>query len=292
MYVPSSIEKLSHAQVLKLLRGHGVRVKHGVGHKIHLSTSQHKKLMSAHMKGRGIVLELDPYQCDEHEHMRGEGVMSSLKKAYAGAKKVAHKVGKFYGEHKETLDPYLTMAKSAASKKALSLEEKAKPHLRKHLGKELSSQLGEHVSSAVHHQIHTLGSEYGAPLHYGEIESEGSYPSIEPASEIESSLGMGLHRKRGRPRKGGALTLKKIGSTLKNIGKTAISGVKAYAKSPAGRELINKGLEYGTDAALIAAGAGLHRKRVHHMKMHHAGALIAAGYGGAIHHRKKRVVKK
>ena len=288
MYVPASIEKLSHAQILKLLRGQGVRVKHGVGHKLHLSTSQHKKLLSAHMKGKGMVLELDPYQCDACQHMRGEGVMSSLKKAYAGAKKVAHKVGKFYGEHKETLDPYLTMAKSAASKKALSLEEKAKPHLRKHLGKELSSQLGEHVSSAVHHQIHTLGSEYGAPLHYGEV--EGSYPSIEPASEIESSLGMGLHRKRGRPRKGGALTLKKIGSTLKNIGSAAISGVKAYAKSPAGRELINKGLQYGTDAALLAAGAGLHRRKMHHMHhMHHrrggalkkiirGSALIAAGY--------------
>ncbi len=289
MYVPASIEKLSHAQVLKLLRGQGVRVKHGVGHKLHLSTSQHKKLMSAHMKGKGMVIELDPYQCDEHQHMRGEGVMSSLKKAYAGAKKVAHKVGQFYGAHKETLDPYLSMAKSAASKKVSSLEEKAKPHLRKHLGKELSMQLGEHASQAVHHQIQTLGDEYGYP-----VESEGTYPSIEPANEIESSLGMGLHRKRGRPRRGGALTLKKVGSTLKNLAtsgyKKAVSGIKDYANSPAGKALIQKGIEYGTDAALVAAGAGLHRRKIHHMRK--GGALIAAGYGGAVHHRKKRVMHK
>lgn len=276
MYTLASIKKLSHAQILKLLRGHGVRVKHGPGHKVHLSTSQHKKLHSAHLKGKGIVLELDPYQCDMHEHLRGEGIMSGLKKAYAGAKKIAHKAGQFYSEHKETLNPYLTMAKSAAAEKFNKLEAKAQPHLRKHLGKELSQQLGEHVSSAVHHKIHTLGSEYGAPLHYGVVGDEvGEYPSIESANEIESSLGMGIHRKRGRPRKGGALSLKKIGSTIKNLGNKAVSTIKSYAKSPEGKALIQKGLQYGTEAAM--AGLGV-KHRAKHRKLIRGSALIAAGY--------------
>ena len=283
MYTPASIAQLSHAQILKLLRGQGVRIKHGHGHKVHLSTSQHKKLHSAHLKGKGIVLELDPYQCDMHEHMRGEGVMSGLKKAYGHAKKayghakkIAHSVGTFYGEHKETLDPYLNIGKKAAAHKFAHLEEKAKPHLRRHLGKELSSQIGEHVSDTFHHNLHTLGDEYGT------IEpSDGMYPEIEPASEIEGTLGMGLRKHRGRPRKrGGALNFKKIGSTIKNLATTgykkAVSGIRDYAKSPAGQALIQKGIQMGSEAAV--SGLGIRR----------GGALIAAGYGGRIHHRIKR----
>ena len=70
MYPKTSISKLSHNQILRLLRGHRVRVKHGSGHEIHLSEEQHKKLMKAHKKGAGHTIQFDPYQIEEHQHLR------------------------------------------------------------------------------------------------------------------------------------------------------------------------------------------------------------------------------
>jgi hypothetical protein len=88
MYIPTSVEPLSHPQMSKLLKGHAVRVKHGHGHQLHLSHQQHKKLMSAHSKGKGMNLMLDPYQIDMH----GQGFLSSAMKS---AKSVAgSKLGK------------------------------------------------------------------------------------------------------------------------------------------------------------------------------------------------------
>ena len=53
MYHEAGIEKLSKAQISKLLNGHRVRGKYGSHHKVHLSQEQHKKLHSAHNKGCG-----------------------------------------------------------------------------------------------------------------------------------------------------------------------------------------------------------------------------------------------
>jgi len=44
MYHEVSIESLSPAQHSRLRNGHGVRVKLGHGHKLHVSIDQHKKL--------------------------------------------------------------------------------------------------------------------------------------------------------------------------------------------------------------------------------------------------------
>mgnify|MGYP006267940459 CR=1 FL=1 len=68
MYHPTGIQKLSHNQILKLLRGHRVRVKHGSHHTVHLSGEQHKKLMAAHKKGAGITMQFDPFQQQMEEH--------------------------------------------------------------------------------------------------------------------------------------------------------------------------------------------------------------------------------
>jgi len=70
MYHKTSIERLSPAQISKLLNGHRVRVKHGHGHEVHLSQEQHKKLHNAHRRGAGITMQLDPYQIQMHQHLR------------------------------------------------------------------------------------------------------------------------------------------------------------------------------------------------------------------------------
>jgi len=74
MYTETNISKLSPAQISRLVNHHSVRIKHGSGHKIHLSKEQHKKLMAAHRKGCGINLTLDPYQIDIHKQLFGHGM--------------------------------------------------------------------------------------------------------------------------------------------------------------------------------------------------------------------------
>lgn len=91
MYIPTDISPLSATQLSKLLKGHSVRVKHGQGMKVHLSQQQHKKLLSSHMKGKGMNLMFDPYQVDSHS-MNGSGFLSSAMSA--GKKLATSKVGK------------------------------------------------------------------------------------------------------------------------------------------------------------------------------------------------------
>jgi hypothetical protein len=60
MYHQIGIEPLSHLQMQKLLRGQGVRVKHGKHHKIHVTELQHKKIHKAGQRGKAHTLILDP----------------------------------------------------------------------------------------------------------------------------------------------------------------------------------------------------------------------------------------
>ena len=79
MYHPVEIERLSKAQISKLLNGHPVRVKHGKGHHTEVSAEQHKKLHKAHLKGSGCNLTLDPFQMHKHQHLRGHGFLDNVK---------------------------------------------------------------------------------------------------------------------------------------------------------------------------------------------------------------------
>ena len=76
-YHKISIKSLSHNQLLKLLRGHRIRVKHGSGHEVHVSEEQHKKIMNSHHKGMGCTLQFDPYQIDMHKN--GHGFFDAFK---------------------------------------------------------------------------------------------------------------------------------------------------------------------------------------------------------------------
>ena len=89
MYHPAKIGKLSHQQISKLLNGHRVRVKHGSAHTVHLSHEQHKRLSSASKKDAGIVLEFDPYQQAQHQHLRGESHLHHAEGE--GGKRKAHR---------------------------------------------------------------------------------------------------------------------------------------------------------------------------------------------------------
>jgi hypothetical protein len=74
MYSNADIDSLSVGQLRKLLKGGAVRVRCGSGMKVGLSAPQHKKLASAHKKGKMMTLTMDPYQMEMH----GQGLFGDI----------------------------------------------------------------------------------------------------------------------------------------------------------------------------------------------------------------------
>ena len=73
MYHKASISPLSGTQISKILNGHSVRVSAGNEHDIELSKEQLKKFSKAYKTGKGMTLTMDPYQIQNHQHLRGSG---------------------------------------------------------------------------------------------------------------------------------------------------------------------------------------------------------------------------
>ena len=279
MYHPIEIERLSENQVKKMVKGHPVRVKHGKGHVIHASPEQHKKIAKAHMKGKGVTVQLDPYQCQHHLGLVGTGFMSTVKRAYGHAKKAyghakeaVGRASQFYGEHKEQLEPYGNILKRQASTKVEHYAEKAQPHLSKHLG-EFGTHLGQHARESALSHINQFGELPVEALPY----EEQLYPAIESPAEIEHEMGGRLRRRR---HVGGKIN-------FGNIAKSGLKSVSNFAKTPQGQALMRQGAEMAISAA---SGAGMMGGTVRHRRrgrprgrgmenaMFHGGALMASGY--------------
>jgi hypothetical protein len=84
MYHKASIAPLSSTQISKILNGHSVRISAGNGHDIELSKEQLKKFARAHKSGKGMTVTMDPFQMQNHQHLRGSG---NLKKTAKGSAK-------------------------------------------------------------------------------------------------------------------------------------------------------------------------------------------------------------
>ena len=84
MYHKASIAPLSSTQISKILNGHSVRISAGNGHDIELSKEQLKKFARAHKSGKGMTVTMDPFQMQNHQHLRGSG---NVKKTLRGSAK-------------------------------------------------------------------------------------------------------------------------------------------------------------------------------------------------------------
>ena len=84
MYHKASISPLSSTQISKMLNGHSVRVSHGNQHDIELSKEQFKKFSKAHKNGKAMTLTMDPFQIQNHQHLRGSGKIKSLVRSVGG----------------------------------------------------------------------------------------------------------------------------------------------------------------------------------------------------------------
>ena len=83
MYHKASISPLSSTQISKVLNGHSVRISHGNKHDIELSKEQLKKIAKAHKTGKGMTLTMDPFQIQNHQHLRGSGNLTRTSKGSA-----------------------------------------------------------------------------------------------------------------------------------------------------------------------------------------------------------------
>ena len=198
MYHKTSIERLSPAQISKLVRGQRIRVKHGHGHEVHLSSEQHKKLHAAHRRGAGITLEFDPYQQQMHQG-RGDGFLSS-----------ALSVGKQLGK---TVAPVLLDEGVSALKKYIAGHGEGEGEGRSRRHKSARGGRLAYSAPEVRAQrslLSSLGHGEGEGMHFshrGHGEGEGEGVHRAPArrrAPVHKGRGEGL-RKYHAKKRGGAL---------------------------------------------------------------------------------------
>ena len=72
MYHKIKVGLLSNSQISRLLNGHDVRVSDGTNHEIELK-EQLKKFIKAREKGKAITLNMDPFQVQAYQYLRGSG---------------------------------------------------------------------------------------------------------------------------------------------------------------------------------------------------------------------------
>jgi len=200
MYHEIGIGKLSPTQVSRLLNGHGVRVKHGSHHKIHASTEQHKKIMTAHRKGKAHTLTFDPYQIAQHQHLRGhkshgegEGIHHIRRHVKHAVHKIHHGFGEGEGEGKVHTLPHYPIHPMGGSTYAHRVARRTRNTFK---------PLKELAHYAIPATLGTLagmaGSAYGGPVGGIAGKMAGAYAG----DKLSHALGVGEGvKRRGRPRK-------------------------------------------------------------------------------------------
>ena len=224
MYHQIGLQKLSHAQILKLLKGDRIRVKHGSHHNIHVSEEQHKKIHAAHKKGAGTTIQFDPFQqqMEAHHSLRsieGKGLKETalrfLRKEVAPAAinfaaEQAKKAVSGEGVHKK--------ARKTPVRKGKGFKEGALKFLRKEVlpvAIDFAAEQAKHaaVGEGMHHAHHSHHAHaHHAHAHHAHQAHGGA---LMPA-------GYGLKKRRGRPSKKG-----------KGIGEDILHGIQEYGPSVA-----------------------------------------------------------
>lgn len=80
MYTHVKVCPLTSSQKSNLMKGKGIRMKPGSAHTIPLRDDQVKKLARNHSKGMATTIALDPYAIDQ---LHGTGFFDSMKKAFS-----------------------------------------------------------------------------------------------------------------------------------------------------------------------------------------------------------------
>ena len=222
MYHQIGLQKLSHAQILKLLKGDRIRVKHGSHHNIHASEEQHKKIMSSHKKGAGCTVQFDPYQIDHHQHMRGEGFTDMAGRFLKKAAPVAIDFGA--EELKKAIaGSGMKKARKVPVKKGKGMKEAGL----RFLTKTVAPTVIDFAGNELKHAISGEGTRKKKPTGGSGDSCDGGalMPAgygLNVAKQHGSSHGELLKKRRGRPSKKG-----------KGIGEDILGAVKEYGPTVA-----------------------------------------------------------
>ena len=256
-YHSVKIDQLSEAQIGKLLRGQPVRVKyHAQGpHSVKLSSEQHKKLGKAHAKGSALTITLDPYQMEDHQHLRGHGLKSAMKK---GLKK-AVKAVKHHAKH--VLAP---KAKAMLKEQSQIYTPKAEAFLR-----EKTAQVRAKAHKKVDEEIQKGQDWAEGKIHSGSEWLDNKLGLQEAAPEQEEIQGEGWGQfKKGLKKTFSKKNMKMVGKVLKPIASAVARPLLSTVLAPVGMSSM---------AGPIAGVAGLGVRR--RGRPRKGGALYVAGHG-------------
>jgi len=197
MYQAAGIAPLSQTQVSKLLNHHSVRVKAGTHHKVGLSKEQMKKHHKAHMKGSGYNLTLDPFQVANMQYLRNE---------------VARKMhGKGTGKDlgKSLAGNVATIANAGATRAVNAIIGTDKGNEESYGGKINRINKFNRWMGALGGVAQNVG-DFIAPvakpiLQAATQKAVDTINSSSPEDYLQSMAGLGVKKRRGRPKKGGNL---------------------------------------------------------------------------------------
>jgi hypothetical protein len=203
MYHKASISPLSATQISKILNGHSVRIKVGNGHDIELSKEQLKKLAKAHQTGKAMTLAMDPYQIQNHQFLRGSGSGGSV-----GRRNKYNKWVDALGA-RQVIDA--GMSKGASSISGMGVMQDLYVRANQKDARKASNKYGTSFRTEPEDDEYNgplyLGSAIGRRKKYNKwVDALGARDLINAGMSKGAStiLGFGL-KKRGRPKRGGAL---------------------------------------------------------------------------------------
>ena len=196
MYHPVNVQKLSHPQILKLLKGDRVNIKHGSGQVLHLSQEQYTKHGKATQKGCGHIIRFDPWQVKIHHKLAPSSRTASrvskametqggaLMPAGYGIRKAPKRGRGFWGNLlKSGLNAAAPIAKEAAKDLAKDLAPKAIDAGADFLGKKLG--FGARKTPKSHRKTPKRGKGWQEDL-MGGIET--ALPYVERYAPLALSL--------------------------------------------------------------------------------------------------------
>ena len=267
MYIPVKVNALSKPQISRLLNQHGVKLKIGGALEIHVSKEQHKKLNRAHKRSGAAVITFDPFQIQNHQHLRGKMHGKGTRIEDQGFS--SNDIANFLGAHQSS-DPIadkqitLNQAKDAGMRArrflGLGIKKRGRPRkmeggdIFKDLGRKMKKgfvDLGHKMNREIHDKVlypaasalihegipmvaSALGGMAGTAMSGGPIGGMAGAVAGEQigeliANQVGKKTGLGL-KKRGRPSKMGIGMGQKKVQPKKRVGRPR----KGYALRPAG----------------------------------------------------------
>jgi len=213
--------------------GGAVRMKLGTHHTLPLRADQIKKLQRAHKKGSAVTIELDPYQCD---HLHGSGFFDSIKSAFSHpitkqisqavrpiATNMARGALSSFGPMGQMVGNTLISAADAEAQKAGYGVRKHYVHHDKRLVEpvevghhlkhgqgffdSLKKAASSNVAKSISKSLRPMATDYlRSKLPQDGVLGALGNLALDESNKLAERHGYGVHhRKRGRPRKGGAL---------------------------------------------------------------------------------------